>query len=210
MNERCGRDRDDEDPLDRRLELLERLGQPLDRRLLGALASSRSRAGPRAGRARRRPRGSAACGRRTRACRSPPRTPGTRTCRLRGSRTADAARGRSPESSGSRRRAGVAIEPRIARSPDHDERVALEEVVGNRRQRVELGGRARDVGARLLDPRDQGRRQLLGRQVPQPVRPCPGPSRASCRDRRGSRRAAREPGRTSSSRSWISSTSSAT
>ena len=64
-----------------------------------------------------------------------------------------------------RRRHGAADRPLA----DDDQRVALEEVVGDRRQGVELRGRGRDLGGRLLDAGDQGRGQLLGGQVPEPV-----------------------------------------
>jgi hypothetical protein len=64
-----------------------------------------------------------------------------------------------------RRRHGRADRPLA----DDHEGIALKEVVGDRRQGVELRGRARDLGGRVLDPGHEGRGELFGRQVAQPI-----------------------------------------
>ena len=59
-----------------------------------------------------------------------------------------------------RRRHGAPDEPVAHR----DDRVALEVVIRDRREEEEGVDRARDLGVRLLDPLDEGRREALGRK----------------------------------------------
>ena len=166
MYDRGGRDRDHENALDRRLAVLEGLGEPLDRRLFGALGvADREQVLAQdedvAPLQRRR-----ASARTRRAGRSRPRTPETRTSRLPAWRTSDAARART------RRAAARAAGPRSPSSPGWPARRPPRAGRAGRSSWESGAGRRAPPSspprAPALDSGDQRRGELLRRQVAQP------------------------------------------